>query len=69
MPYGTYHYRVEYHKIVDPDGTRASVIRPVGYERLMLSACNPLYSASQRWLVYARATRVTLPDGSNVTLT
>jgi sortase A len=68
MPYGTFHYRVEYHKIVSPNGTRAEVIKPVGYERLMLSACNPLYSATQRWLVYARAMRVTLPDGSDVQL-
>ena len=35
----------------------------LGYERLILSACNPLYSASQRWVVFARAVSVTLPGG------
>jgi len=26
----------------------------VGYDRLVLSACNPLYSAAQRLIVFAR---------------
>jgi sortase A len=30
------------------------VIDDVGYERLVLSACNPLYSAAQRLIVFAR---------------
>jgi sortase A len=30
------------------------VIRNVGYDRLVLSACNPLYSAAQRIIVFAR---------------
>jgi sortase A len=30
------------------------VINDVGYERLVLSACNPLYSAAQRLIVFAR---------------
>ena len=63
MPYGTFHYRVQYHRIVSPNGTRASIVRNLGYERLILSACNPLYSASQRWVVFARAVSVTLPGG------
>jgi sortase A len=30
------------------------VTRNVGYDRLVLSACNPLYSAAQRIIVFAR---------------
>ncbi len=32
----------------------SGVIDNVGYERLVLSACNPLYSAAQRIIVFAR---------------
>jgi sortase A len=30
------------------------VTKNVGYDRLVLSACNPLYSAAQRIIVFAR---------------
>jgi len=56
MPYATFHYRVERHKIVDDQDW--SIIENQGYERLMLSACHPLYNASQRWVVFARAVSV-----------
>jgi sortase A len=52
MPYGRFTYRVQYQKIVAP--TALWVIRDVGYDRLVLSACNPLYSAAQRIIVFAR---------------
>jgi sortase A len=52
MPYARFTYIVEYHKIVLP--TALWVIKNVGYERLVLSACNPLYSAAQRIIVFAR---------------
>ena len=52
MPYGTFTYEVERTEIVPP--TRTSVIRPVGHDRLVLSACHPLYSAAKRIIVYAR---------------
>lgn len=55
MPYGTFLYRVEKSKIVDSDAF--SILRPVGYDRLVLSACHPLYSAAQRIVVFARLTR------------
>jgi sortase A len=32
------------------------VINNVGYDRLVLSACNPLYSAAQRIIVFAKMT-------------
>ena len=52
MPYGRFTYRVQYQKIVVP--TALWVTRNVGYDRLVLSACNPLYSAAQRIIVFAR---------------
>jgi sortase A len=54
MPYARFVYRVQGTAIVDP--TDIGVVRPVGYERLVLSACNPLYSAAQRFIVFARMT-------------
>jgi sortase A len=52
MPYGRFTYRVQYHRIVQP--TALWVTHNVGYDRLVLSACNPLYSAAQRIIVFAR---------------
>jgi sortase A len=52
MPYARFTYVVQYHKIVLP--TALWVTNNVGYDRLVLSACNPLYSAAQRIIVFAR---------------
>ena len=52
MPYGHFTYSVERTRIVSP--SEYSVIRPVGYDRLVLTACHPLYSAAQRIVVFAR---------------
>ena len=52
MPYGSFDYRVQKTAIVDPSDV--GIVRGVGYERLVLSACNPLYSAAQRYIVFAR---------------
>jgi sortase A len=52
MPYGAFNYEVERHEVVSPE--RFEVTKPVGYERLVLTACHPLYSAAQRWVVFAR---------------
>jgi sortase A len=59
MPYATFHYKVQRHKIVVNTDWR--IIRPQGYERLVLSACHPIYSASHRYIIFARAVSVTLP--------
>ena len=56
MPYGRFTYAVQYQRIVLP--TAWWITHDVGYERLVLSACNPLYSASQRIAVFARLVRV-----------
>ncbi len=52
MPYGRFTYRVEKTSIVEP--TDLSVKKTVGYDRLVLTACHPLYSAAQRIVVFAR---------------
>jgi len=52
MPYGRFTYLVQYQRIVLP--TALWVTHNVGYERLVLSACNPLYSAAQRIIIFAR---------------
>jgi hypothetical protein len=56
MPYGTFSYRFERQRIVDP--YRVGVVRDVGYDRLVLTACHPLSSAAQRIVVFARLTSV-----------
>lgn len=60
MPYGVFTYRVTRHQIVLP--TDVSVVRDVGYDQLVLSACNPIYSAAQRYIIYARLRHV-VPRG------
>jgi len=52
MPYGTFSYEVERRRIVPPTATW--VTRSAGYDRLILSACHPLYSAAKRIVVFAR---------------
>jgi len=52
MPYGRFVYRVQQTRIVRP--SEVSVVRRVGYDRLVLSACHPLYSAAKRIIVFAR---------------
>ena len=62
MPYATFTYRVERSRIVRPDALW--VKRPVGYERIILSACHPLYSAEKRIVVFARLEKVELSRDS-----
>jgi sortase (surface protein transpeptidase) len=52
MPYGSFTYRVQESRVVEP--TALWVTRNVGYQRLVLSACHPLYSASHRIVVFAK---------------
>jgi len=56
MPYATFTYRVQRTRIVAPE--TLSVLRDVGYDRLVLSACHPLFSAAQRIVAVARLTHV-----------
>jgi len=52
MPYARLTYAVEKTKIVPP--TALYIKRRVGYDRLVLSACHPVYSAAQRIVIFAR---------------
>lgn len=52
MPYGSFTYEVERTRIVPPTATW--VTDRVSYDRLILSACHPLYSAAKRIVVFAR---------------
>lgn len=60
MPYGTFTYAYEDTKIVEPD--EISVIRDVGHERVVLTACHPLYSADERIVVFARLEQAAAKD-------
>ena len=59
MPYGTFTYRVFSHQVVRSNDW--SILKKRGFDTLVLSACHPLYSASHRWIVFARLTSVTAP--------
>jgi sortase A len=61
MPYGKFTYRVERTRIVPP--TAVWVTQRVSYDRLILSACHPLYSAAKRIVVFARLV-ATQPRGA-----
>jgi sortase A len=63
MPYGTFTYRVLRHQIVDNGDW--SIMKKVGFDELVLSACHPLYSASHRYVVFARLESVKLPGSSD----
>jgi sortase A len=52
MPYARFTYAVQQVRVVSPNALW--IKRDVGYERLVLSACHPLYSAAQRIVVLAR---------------
>ena len=53
MPYGHFTYSVERTLVVGPNATWIERRVP-GEERLVLSACHPLYSASHRIVVFAK---------------
>lgn len=64
MPYAHFVYTVTGQRVVEPQDVRAATDR-VGYSRLVLSACTPLFSAAKRILVYARLSAAT-PVGAAV---
>lgn len=61
MPYGRFTYAVQRVQIVSPNALW--ITRNVGYDRLVLSACHPLYSAAHRIVVFARLHAV-VPRGA-----
>jgi sortase A len=52
MPHGTFVYRVQRTEVVEPNALWITNRKP--YDRLVLSACHPLYSAAQRIVTFAR---------------
>ena len=62
LPYGTFTYRVVRHKIVDNSDWS------IGYDAVVLSACHPLYSAAQRWVVFGRLSTVETMSGRLLTV-
>jgi sortase A len=62
MPYGTFTYRVQKSEIVDPSDVQ--IVHRVGYERLVLTACHPLYSAAQRYAIFARLSNTAIFDAA-----
>ena len=61
MPYARITYAVERIQIVSPRDTW--VLRKRSYDRLVLTACHPLYSAAKRIIVIARLKSV-IPRGA-----
>jgi sortase A len=51
-PYGRFTYAVENSIVVSP--SNGTVLRPVKYDRLVLTTCTPLFSAAKRLVVTAR---------------
>jgi sortase A len=58
MPYAAFTYTVEKHEVVDPGDV--AIIKPIGYDRLVLTACHPPYSAAERYAVFAKLSRIDL---------
>jgi len=56
MPYATLDYRIEETKVVQP--TDVGILHRASYQRLVLTACHPLYSASERIVAFARFDRI-----------
>jgi sortase A len=56
LPYAAFTYEVEKHEIVKPSDVQ--IVDPVGYERVVLTACHPLYSAAERYAVFGKLTRI-----------
>jgi sortase A len=56
MPYATFSYRVQATRVVSPSDV--GIVHRVGYDRLVLTACHPLYSAAERIVAFARLEHV-----------
>ena len=58
MPYAAFTYVMQRHEVVDP--TDVGILKPVGFDQLVLTACHPPYSAAHRYAVFAKLTRIDL---------
>ena len=66
MPYGLFTYTVEGSRVVSPGHT--TVLRHVRHDRLVLTTCTPMFSATQRLVVTGRLERA-IPRGAAIELT
>jgi sortase A len=67
LPYGSFRYSVLGHRVVASNDW--SIIKQRGFDELVLSACHPRYSASHRWVVFARLAEITPSSGESYQLT
>jgi sortase A len=58
MPYAAFTYTVQRHEVVDPSDV--GILKPVGFDQLVLTACHPPYSASHRYAIFAKLARIDL---------
>jgi sortase A len=58
MPYAAFTYTVYKHEIVDPGDV--GILKPAGFDQLVLTACDPPYSAEHRYVQFAKLTRIDL---------
>jgi sortase A len=58
MPYATFVYEVSKTEIVDP--SEFEVVKNSDHERLVLTACHPLYSAAQRIVAFGELKDISL---------
>jgi sortase A len=58
MPYADFHYVVQSSQVVGANALW--ILHSQGYDRLVLSACAPVFSASHRIVVFARLANVVL---------
>ncbi|MBI5106225.1 MAG: class E sortase, partial [Solirubrobacterales bacterium] len=63
MPYGTFTYKVASTRITTPDDA-SSLRSRAGSDRLVLTACHPLYSAAKRIVVTATLQRSAPPGAA-----
>ena len=63
MPYANLAYQVQTTRVVDDSAV--NIIHKAGYERLVLTACHPLYSAAQRIAAFAKLKEVSFFALSN----
>jgi sortase A len=62
MPYAAFTYTVYKHEIVDPGDV--GILKPAGFDQLVLTACDPPYSAEHRYVQFAKLSRIDLFDVS-----
>jgi sortase A len=58
MPYAAFTYTVYKHEVVDPGDV--GILKPVGFDQMVMTACHPPYSAAHRYAVFSRLSRIDL---------